>query len=421
MKHLLGLSLLLYNFTFAQTTYKKDDFVKDIYAKKIINYKESSSSSLNNLKGKITIIDFFGTWCSPCIKGLPDLKYFKNKFKNDLNIILISNETELKLTAFTNARKLSDFPIIIDEENLFFNAFKPPSYPYTILLDQDLKILSITNVNNLNDSILERFIQNQNRSIENKESTKILDTPSIVNKNITTPISSENTLLQLSQDFIYATKTNENAALYITKLKAFNYDSLVTYLKTDNEKKAFWINLYNAYTNFLLHKNPEQYKNRNKFFHKKNIIVAGKILSLDNIEHDILRRNKIKWSLGYLNKVFLNKAQKELRVKKLDNRIHFALNCGAKSCPPIAFYKTDKINDQLDIATKNFLTSEIEFDKVKNKVQLPILFSWFRKDFGGKKKIITLIKNLQLIPENANPKIKFKKYDWTLYLENYKN
>ena len=40
-----------------------------------------------------------------------------------------------------------------------------------------------------------------------------------------------------------------------------------------------------------------------------------------------------------------------MAVDVIDFRIHFALNCGAKSCPPIAFYSYDKINDQLDLAT----------------------------------------------------------------------
>ena len=61
MKILFGLFLILSNYTFAQNAYKNNDFVNDIYAKKILNYK-SQSSSLSKMKGEITIIDFFGTW-----------------------------------------------------------------------------------------------------------------------------------------------------------------------------------------------------------------------------------------------------------------------------------------------------------------------------------------------------------------------
>lgn len=420
MKILLVISLLFFNYSFAQTGYKKNDIVKDIFAKKIINYTVTSAS-LKNLKGTISIIDFFGTWCVPCIKALPELKAYKNKFKEDLNIFLISTERETKLNAFISTRKPFDFPIILDDDNLFTDAFLPPSYPYTIVLDKNLKILSITNTSDLTDEILKKFIQDQKNNVEEKKIVSADGTMKKIITNISTIISSENKLLQLSQDFVYAAKTNENVAAYIAKLKELDYDTLLNNLKIDNERKAFWINLYNGYTNSSLHKNPEQYKSRNKFFKAKNIIVAGKVFSLDKIEHSILRRSKIKWSLGYLNKLFPNNVEKKLRVDKLDSRIHFALNCGAKSCPPIAFYKASTIDNQLDAATTAFLSSEVVFEKEKNIVQLPILLSWFRRDFGGKKKIISLLKSKQLIPDDVQPTIKFKKYDWTIYLDNFKN
>jgi len=136
-------------------------------------------------------------------------------------------------------------------------------------------------------------------------------------------------------------------------------------LEDENTKKTFWINLYNAYSNSILKKNPEKYTNRNQFFKAKQIKVAGKTLSLDEIEHDFLRRTKIKWSLGHFNKLFPSKTAKASRVNKLDYRIHFALNCGAKSCPPIAYYAPEKLDAQLELATKNYLKSEVEYKAMK--------------------------------------------------------
>ena len=219
---------------------------------------------------------------------------------------------------------------------------------------------------------------------------------------------------------MYAAKTGEQTTSFITSLKDLSMDELTATITNDNEKKAFWINLYNAYTNTALKNNPDQYSNRGKFFGNEFIEIAGKKFSLDGIEHGILRRSKIKWSLGYFNKLFPNKIEKRLRVDKLDYRLHFALNCGAKSCPPIAFYKSETIDQQLDLATKAYLTGEAEYDAATNIVKLPTLMSWFRRDFGGKKKMIELLKQLSIIPVDKNPKVKFKSYDWTLYLENYK-
>ena len=100
--------------------------------------------------------------------------------------------------------------------------------------------------------------------------------------------------------------------------------------------------------------------------------------------------------------------------------IHFALNCGAKSCPPIAFYNDEVLEEQLELATKAYLTSETEYDSSANIIHLPKLMSWFRADFGGVKGMLDILKKYGIIQPVSKPKIKFKDYDWTLQLSNYK-
>ena len=419
MRFILILLLCSPFYSPAQTAYKSGDIVSNLPIAKILNYT-STSASLEKIKSDITIIDFFGTWCAPCIKALPELDAYKNKFKDDISVLLVSTEAETKLTKFISSRQPFAFPLVVDEDNLFTNAFNPPSYPYTVVLDKNFKILSITNASDLTEAGLAKFIADAKIVTETEpakqvltDKFKIVDAPKVFT-------GSSNALVKLSQDFMYAAKTNEATAVYINKLQNLNYNELLTGLKTDDDKKAFWINLYNAYTNASLHANPDQYKSRNKFFKNKNIIVAGKTFSLDKIEHGLLRRSSIKWSLGYFSKLFSNKTEKNLRVNELDYRIHFALNCGAKSCPPIAFYNPENLNTQLDVATTAYLTAEVNYNATTNILQLSAILSWFRRDFGGKKKIVELLKSKQLLASAVNPTIKFKKYDWTLYLDNYK-
>jgi hypothetical protein len=226
-------------------------------------------------------------------------------------------------------------------------------------------------------------------------------------------------LIEISQQLLLAAKTKEPTDSLVTILQNIPQTELQKQIVSDDQKKAFWINMYNAFTQIILSKNPDQYKNRNSFFGSKQIIIASKKLSLDDIEHGILRHSKIKWSLGYFDKLFPGKFEKNNRVDKVDYRIHFALNCGAKSCPPIAFYKPEQINKQLDVATQVYLKGESEFKE--NKMYVPALMGWFRRDFVGKKKMKLLLRKLSIIPADKNPSIHFKKYDWNLFLENYKN
>ena len=418
----IAISLLFSSLAMCQSGYGVNDATKDFTVNKILNYSVAEST-FQQLNDKLLVVDFFGTWCIPCIKALPKLSALQEKYKGQINIVLVSDEPEEKLKTFLSKQKNFTLPVIVDEQGIFTKLFQPPAYPYTAIVGKNGKVLAISTQEEMNETSIEKWLKEQNNDNVRMPTKSVIDsavTSQIDNeKNIVE--KSQNKLVQLSQDFMYAAKTGEQNTSFITSLKNLSLDELTATITTDNEKKAFWINLYNAYTNTALKNNPDQYSNRGKFFGNEFIEIAGRKFSLDDIEHGILRRSKIKWSLGYFNKLFPNRTEKRLRVDKLDYRLHFALNCGAKSCPPIAFYKSENIDQQLDLATKAYLTGESEYDAATNIVKLPALMSWFRRDFGGKRKMIELLKQLSIIPVDKNPKVKFKSYDWTLYLENYKS
>ena len=233
---------------------------------------------------------------------------------------------------------------------------------------------------------------------------------------------SQNTdYVKISQEFIQSAKFAEGDTEKLMDIIAkADEPELLRQLKNDDYKKAFFINLYNGFTNYALKKNPDKYKSRGEFFKSKQFVVAGNTLSLDDIEHGFLRKSSIKLSMGKLKKPFPSKLEKKYQVDKLDYRIHFSLNCGAKSCPPIFFYDPATIDEQLNKATKSYLTGDASYDKEKNVLAVPILMSWFRGDFGDKKGILKICTDLNIIPKNANPKLEYNDYDWTLYLENFK-
>lgn len=232
--------------------------------------------------------------------------------------------------------------------------------------------------------------------------------------------SAENKFTQASQQLLLKVKRRESADSIIQFLQQISPAELYQELNNDNKKKAFWLNIYNAFTQLSLSQNPDQYKKRAQFFGQKNIIIAGRRLSLDRIEHGLLRRSKIKWSMGYINRFFPSSFERKHRVDTVDYRIHFALNCGAKSCPPIAFYRAEQLDKQLDLATRVYLRNEAVYDTIKHQIALPAIMSWFSGDFGGKRKMKELLRKIGVIPHDADPSIKFKKYDWNLYLDNYK-
>ena len=232
-------------------------------------------------------------------------------------------------------------------------------------------------------------------------------------------ILAQTTYSNLSMSLIDAARNDKPHESLLEQLAKVDQDVLANELTNDDLKKAFWINIYNAHIQFFLKKNPDLYKDRNAFFHNRNIIVAGKNLSFDDIEHGIIRRSKSKLSLGFLPSLRVDKYEKKFRTKKVDGRVHFALNCGAKSCPAVAAYDYKKLDEQMDKSTKIHLQGTTKYDAATNTVNITRLFSWFRGDFGNKKKVIKFLKKYEAISADIQPNINYNVYDWTLWLDNY--
>lgn len=225
----------------------------------------------------------------------------------------------------------------------------------------------------------------------------------------------------LSTKFVQAALSNDSKFdEYKSIIAKADEGELLEQIKNDTDKKTFFINLYNGFTNNELKKHPEKYDDRGAFFKSKQFVVAGHELSLDIIEHGFLRRSSVKWSLGKLHKLFPNKLDRTYRVDDVDYRIHFALNCGAKSCPPVVAYTAKDLDQQLEKSTKDYVTKVAKYNKEEDEVTLPALMSWFRGDFGSRCGILKIIKKFEIIPEDKKPKFKYADYDWTLDVKNQK-
>lgn len=85
----------------------------------------------------------------------------------------------------------------------------------------------------------------------------------------------------------------------------------------------------------------------------------------------------------------------------------------------MAIYSVENLDKKFNFLTTNFLNDQTIYDKASKTAETVALFSWFRVDFSGlcgAKKILFKYKITPEKPKNIN----FKKYDWTLSLENYR-
>ena len=199
----------------------------------------------------------------------------------------------------------------------------------------------------------------------------------------------------------YAGFKSEEAKLdrYLKLLEAVDSKSL-----SRDEQFAFYANAYNAWTiKLILSRYPDvkSIKDLGSLFRspwKKEIVrLDGEVMTLDNIEHDILRP----------------------RFK--DPRVHFAINCAAISCPPLRNepYRGDILNDQLNDSTRSFLNDPRGYRFDGNDFYVSRIFKWFAEDFGNDVlgfylKYAKEDLKQKLETNRDKIKIKYLHYDWGL-------
>ncbi|MCB0645953.1 MAG: DUF547 domain-containing protein [Saprospiraceae bacterium] len=229
-------------------------------------------------------------------------------------------------------------------------------------------------------------------------------------------MATTNPLVALSKELLQTVKEGKNTAALVDKYAQLTVEELEANLKTDKEKLAFWLNTYNGFIQVILGKNPELYEDRGSFFKNEMINIAGQKLAFADIEHGIIRHSQFEYFLGYITNPFPDAFERKMRVDNRDFRIHFALNCGAKDCPPVAIYDDTTLNDQLRKGTTKYLKSKTY---VKDSaVHTTTLFRWFKGDFGGGDGIRDIIKQYAGI-EVGDKDILTDTYDWTLSLGDF--
>ncbi|CAN5563135.1 DUF547 domain-containing protein [soil metagenome] len=162
------------------------------------------------------------------------------------------------------------------------------------------------------------------------------------------------------------------------------------------DQLAYYVNAYNAW---ILHEALEKYPTKSvkdtffTFFTGKRIKVAGHQTSFNALEKETIRG------------------------KFGDPRIHFALNCASRSCPPLQSepFAGSKLDAQFEKLAKSFVNSERGVRAGQgNAVQLSKIFDWYKDDFSKEGGVIEFINKRRGNPLPKDAKISYQDYDWSL-------
>ena len=215
---------------------------------------------------------------------------------------------------------------------------------------------------------------------------------------------------RLAVEYLLAARTgSDEAGAPGRELARLEPSELGIALGDDGARLAFWIDVYNA--TVLCARPPDllHLSGRRRFFGRPAVTVAGETLTFDDIEHGLLRRSRWKLGLGYVPNLRPSPFERRQRLRRVDARIHFALNCAAASCPPISAYRAADIDEQLDLATRSYLRSTVVSDATSTEV--PALFLWFMGDFGGPPGVRRFLRDHGVA--GWGRRLRFATWDWT--------
>ena len=169
-----------------------------------------------------------------------------------------------------------------------------------------------------------------------------------------------------------------------------------------DERLAYWINAYNAYTVKLVtdHYPVQSIKDIksgigfiNSVWDIKFIRIEGQEYDLNNIEHNIIR------------------------PKFKEPRIHFAVNCASYSCPVLRAeaYTPDRLDEQLDEQARRFINDPLRNRVRAENAELSKIFSWYGGDFKkGGRSVIDYVNQYAETPANKGTDPDFIDYLWSL-------
>lgn len=223
--------------------------------------------------------------------------------------------------------------------------------------------------------------------------------------------------VQISKSYIKSVRDDNSSGISDAKdkLSELNIQDLEN--TTDFGTKAFWTNIYNALVREKIKKDEVNLRSsfqRFKFFYLTKIKVCSRNLSLQTIEHRILRRGQLSFGLGYIGVPSVSSFVRGTRPSSLDYRIHFSLNCGAKSCPRVRILDAHNYDKTASEATSTYLNQNVVARE--NSIEIPRILLWYRGDFGGRSGIVDILEDYTEYSVDSSDELIYRDYDWSTNL-----
>jgi len=267
------------------------------------------------LKNKFIVLEFWATWCKPCLKAVPKLNLLEEKFSKNKNLVFLSITDESREKVMKTLRNIHFKSIVIsDQSGITINSFIKSSdgsyaIPATILIDDDNIVKWIGIPNELDEKILKKFLNKENNLQSEGNGFKKIDQP-IFRKESEANISDityriiNNDTSQFS--FSLIRNKQENNFLNLNYLK-----SKKTYMDFNKSLEGILANLNKVNKSQIII--PDSLRSRNYSLFYKNISLKNENDGLIEI------KNKIQYFFDLHEKI-IQVNQKNYSLEMVDEK-----------------------------------------------------------------------------------------------------
>jgi uncharacterized protein (TIGR03435 family) len=119
------------------------------------------SIRFNQLRGKVILLEFWATWCSPCVAAMPHLIELQTNYANNLQVIAVSTDKEKRVKEFIHNRP-SNLWFVTDTADEFRKDFPYSTIPHSVLINKQGIVVALTEPQNITTKIIDSLILGHN-------------------------------------------------------------------------------------------------------------------------------------------------------------------------------------------------------------------------------------------------------------------